>query len=113
MHEYSLVQELVGRVEAEMRGRGATAVHRVSIRVGDLSGVDRGLLATAFDTFKPGTVCEQAELQLTRVEPRWACSGCKQDFAAGARLQCEACGAPAKLVQGDEILLDQLDLEVP
>jgi Zn finger protein HypA/HybF involved in hydrogenase expression len=32
---------------------------------------------------------------------------------AGGPLRCPACGAPARLVSGDDILLERLDLEVP
>ncbi len=42
MHEYSIVQALVERVDAEARARGATAVHRLSVSIGELSGVEIG-----------------------------------------------------------------------
>jgi Zn finger protein HypA/HybF involved in hydrogenase expression len=32
---------------------------------------------------------------------------------AGAVLRCAACGAPARLVSGDEIVLEQIEMEVP
>ncbi len=47
MHEYSLVQSLVTRVEQEARRRNALAIHRLSVRVGELAGVDPRQLADA------------------------------------------------------------------
>jgi hydrogenase nickel incorporation protein HypA/HybF len=113
MHEYSLVLALVDRVEVEVRKQGAIAVHAVHVQLGEQAGVDPELLATAFDTFKAGTVCEKAALLLARVPARWACVQCKWPIAAGERLQCPACGQPAYLVEGNELVLQRLELEVP
>ena len=47
MHEYSIVGALVEQVESEARQRNATYVRRIRVRIGDLSGVDPELLASA------------------------------------------------------------------
>ena len=113
MHEYSIVQALLERVDAEARARGATAVHRLSVRIGELSGVEGELLATAYDTFRQRTICEGAALDLRIVPARWACPECGDAIARGAVLTCPSCAMPARLVQGDEILLDRIEMEVP
>ena len=113
MHEYSLVQSLMERIQQEAGARRAVAVHRVRLKIGELSGVEAGLLESAFDIVREGTICAQASLEIIRVPARWECSGCRAPIAAGAVLQCGACGAPARLASGDDILLDQLELEVP
>ena len=76
MHEYSIVQALVERVEAEARARHAAAVHRLSIRIGELSGVDVELLTTAYATFRERTICQTAELDVQRIPARWECPDC-------------------------------------
>jgi hydrogenase nickel incorporation protein HypA/HybF len=113
MHEYSIVQALVERVGVEARARGATAVHRLSVRVGELSGVDPALLTTAYDTFRERTICEGAQLDLQIVPARWECPECGQVMASGEVLTCRECQLPARLSQGDEIMLDRIELEVP
>jgi hydrogenase nickel incorporation protein HypA/HybF len=113
MHEYSLVVALMERVEEEAVARGALAVHRVRVRLGELSGVEPDLLDSAFAIVKAGTICEGAALEIERVAARWECSGCRLPLDAGERLRCAACGAPATLAAGDEILLGQIELEVP
>jgi hydrogenase nickel incorporation protein HypA/HybF len=112
MHEYSIVQALVDRVGQEARAQGATAVHRLSIRIGELSGVDPDLLTTAYDTFRERTICEGAQLDLQIVPARWECPACGQVIQRGAVLTCQACALPARLSQGDEIMLDRIELEV-
>lgn len=112
MHEYALIQALVARVEAEARSRDASAVHRLSVRIGELSGVDVGLFRTAFETFRGRTICERAELVVDTVPVQWACERCGEPIQAGRPLQCATCHSPARLVGGDEIILDQIEMEV-
>ena len=115
MHEYSLVEALVGRVEQEARRRSALAVHRLSVRIGELSGVDPELFRTAYETFRAGTICAEAPLALTRVAGELVLP----DAAAGRSprgevLRCPACDVPARLDDGgDALTLDGIELEVP
>lgn len=112
MHEYALIQSLVERVETEARARDASAVHRLTVRIGELSGVDVELFRTAFLTFRDRTICERAELVVETVAVQWACERCGRPIEAGRPLQCAVCRRPARLVGGDEIILDRIEMEV-
>jgi hydrogenase nickel incorporation protein HypA/HybF len=114
VHEYSLVQSLVDRVEAEASRRGALSIHRVSVRIGELSGVDPELFQTAYDTFREGTLCAHAPLALERVAATWSCPRCGARIAHGAALRCPPCGVPARLDDGgDALMLNGIEMEVP
>ena len=111
MHEYSIVQALIERVEQEATARGARRVVRLWVRLGELSGVEPALLATAYDTFRERTVCEGAPMELGRVPASWVCRRCDRPLRGS--LRCESCNAPATLVAGDEIVLDRIEMEMP
>ena len=113
MHEYSIVQALLDQAAAEVRRHGARSVHRLTVTVGELSGVETALLATAYETFRQGTVCADAPLAIRGVKARWQCPSCETTFPRGAVLACPDCARPARLVDGDEIVLETLELEVP
>lgn len=114
MHEYSLVEALVRRVEEEAARRSAVSVHRLSVRVGELSGVDPDLFAVAYETFRAGTICENAPLALERVVASWSCPACRRPIERGAILRCPSCGEPARLDDGgDALTLDRIEMEVP
>jgi hydrogenase nickel incorporation protein HypA/HybF len=113
MHEYSIVQAMFDQIEAQARERRAIAVKRVCVRIGASAGVDVPLLKTAYDTFRVRTICEDAPLDVDEVPSRWACPAGHGDVAPGRRLTCESCGRPARMVSGDEIVLERLELEVP
>ena len=112
MHEYSVVQSLIDRVEAEARARGAHTVHRLCVRVGELSGVDVGLFETAYATFRDRTLCANAELCVTVVPVRWQCRRCDTAVGEGQALRCPQCGGNVRLASGDEIVLDRIEMEV-
>jgi hydrogenase nickel incorporation protein HypA/HybF len=112
MHEYSIVQALLDRVEDEARRHGARAVHRLTVTVGELAGVETALLATAYETFRHGTLCAGAPLEVRTVQARWECPQCRRALPRGAALRCAACGRAARLAAGDEIVLETVELEV-
>jgi hydrogenase nickel incorporation protein HypA/HybF len=112
MHEYSIVQALLERVDREVAAHGATRVHAVRVSIGELAGVEIELLQTAYDTIRRGTVCDDAPLDVTRVEAHWECPRCDAAIERGRPLQCAQCGAAARLAAGDEIVLDRIEMEV-
>lgn len=113
MHEYSIVRSLLERVEAEARARNATAVRRLTVRIGSAAGVEPDLLSKAYELFRAGTICAGAELCVERVAERWVCPGCGRIPERGEILSCAGCGTPARLVAGDEIILERIEMEVP
>lgn len=112
MHEYSIVSSLVRQVESVARDRGATVVHRLHVRIGELSGVELPLFETAYDTFRERTICESAALEVQTVPAAWACPSCGERLERGAILRCPTCEIPARLLAGDEIFLDRIEMEV-
>ena len=114
MHEYSLVGALVERVEAEARQRGAVAIRRVVVSLGELAGVEAELFRTAFETFRPGAAWERAALELTAYPARWSCPSCGRAFARGEVLSCATCRRPALMDErSGALLLETIELEVP
>lgn len=113
MHEYSIVQSLFDQIGDAARARGATAVRRVRVQIGEIAGVDVELLRTAYDLFRVHTFCDSAPIDIDTVPARWACPDGHGEIARGRPLVCPSCARPARLSAGDEIVLSQLELEVP
>ena len=112
MHEYSIIQALVQRVEVEARTRKATSVGRIRVALGELSGVDPELLASAYELFRERTVCHGADMEIRSVPAVWQCVSCGRPFLKGEALRCPLCEVPARLTSGDEIVLEQIEMEV-
>jgi len=112
MHEYSIVQALLDKAESEATSRAALRVAHLRVAIGALAGVEEELLRSAFELARAGTRCAAAELEIRGVEPLWQCRGCGREVVTGGVLRCSDCGAAARLVTGDEIVLESLELEV-
>jgi hydrogenase nickel incorporation protein HypA/HybF len=110
MREYAIAQELVECAEAEARARGAASVQRLSMRIGELSGVEPELLTRAYNALREATICERAKLDIFLVPARWLCPVCGSPLRRGDILNCQRCEIPAPLAEGDEVTLDRIDL---
>ena len=64
MHELSIVQSLVALCEKNAAVGGAKEVVRIEVRIGRLSGIEPHYLQSAFEVYKAGTICENAELDI-------------------------------------------------
>jgi hydrogenase nickel incorporation protein HypA/HybF len=83
------------------------------VSIGELSGVEIQLLETAFDTIRRHTVCHDARLDVKAVSAKWECPRCGAPIETGTARRCRWCAVPARLVCGDEIMLDQIEMEAP
>ncbi|WP_457601119.1 hydrogenase maturation nickel metallochaperone HypA [Hydrogenivirga sp.] len=113
MHEFSVVQSLLGLVERYARENGAHSVSRVVVQVGALSGIEPHLLELAFNTFREGTVASSAELVI-EIEPlRVACHDCGGEFTKEElNALCPRCGSlNTEVVGGEDMLLKSLEME--
>jgi hydrogenase nickel incorporation protein HypA/HybF len=112
MHEYSIVDALLRQIDAEARRIDATRVHRVELKIGELAGIEPELLALAFEVYREETICAGAELTIHPQPARWSCPACGTDAPAGVNLRCRQCQTPLTLAEGDEIILERLEMEV-
>jgi hydrogenase nickel incorporation protein HypA/HybF len=110
MHELAIADAVVRIVCKHADGR---RVARVELRVGHLRQVVPDALTFAFGLVTAGTVAEGAELAIEEVPAVVRCRACgarsEQD---GFPLRCAPCGGlDVELVQGEELLVDTLELD--
>lgn len=113
MHEYSVARSLMQVIESNAAEHHATAIHSIHLRVGELAGIEVELLSSAFDMVREHTVCADAEVEIVTCPVQWQCSLCGRPIATGTALRCPDCAAPARMMSGDEIMLDRLEMEIP
>jgi hydrogenase nickel incorporation protein HypA/HybF len=112
MHEVSLASSLRALVEEQVRAHAASRVLAVHVAVGVQAGVEPELLRGAWELVRAGGSCDQAEIRLSSVPVRWACPSCAGDAEPGRTLRCPRCGTALRLAQGDELVLERIELEV-
>ena len=115
MHEVTVCDSLLDIAEETARQHGARCIKTIRIRVGEISGVVPELLEHAFEVCsKERTMTAAASLIVNRVKAKALCQDCGTEFEPDDLIfLCPACGSPrTKLLQGDELVVDSLELEV-
>ncbi|MFB3819845.1 MAG: hydrogenase maturation nickel metallochaperone HypA [Candidatus Methylomirabilales bacterium] len=112
MHEVSLMQDTLVLAVQHAKQAGAKQIHRLSMRIGDLSGVVPDALEFAFDVVARGTMAEGARLAIERVPLRCYCEGCGREFEpADYCCECPGCRRPsADIRAGREMELTSLEV---
>ncbi len=119
MHELAICQALLDRVLAvalkhapvtasgDAVSGGTTTVREVTLRIGQLSGVEPHLLAAAYPLACAGSPAEGSLLVIETAPVRVRCRCCGTETEVPPnRLLCGTCGTwQTDLVSGDELLL--------
>ncbi|RKZ10525.1 hydrogenase maturation nickel metallochaperone HypA [bacterium] len=115
MHELSICQGLCTQLGNLAGEHGAERIRRVEVEVGAMSNVVPELLAHAFEAMRESVpLISEAELVIREIPLVALCDGCGEEqqleqFA----LSCPGCGAgPLKIIQGEDLLLRQVELEI-
>lgn len=115
MHEVSLLMQALEIAEDAARRENAGRITRIHLRVGQLAGVVPELMASAFGVVSVGTLAEGAAFEWEEVPTRCRCTmGCPDFSPEGPIFDCPECGQiSTQVLQGRELDLDQIEIEVP
>jgi len=113
MHEYSIVQSLIDSCDEHAKKNSAKKVTKVVIKIGVLSGVEPHLLSEAFEAFKQGTICHEANLVINIQKVKVHCNSCLAELELEKNeFICPKCGSfDIKVLDGEEMYLMSLELE--
>lgn len=112
MHEVSLVHALFDQTDRAITPHPSHAVRQMTVRIGELAGVDCELFRTAFDGCRAERGYGSAALAIVEESAAWTCAACGGPVAHGGPLRCSACAGEAKLSAGGDMVLDRIELEV-
>lgn len=114
MHELSIAMSLIDAAAEEADRRGGLKVRAVHLRLGALSGVEAGALASAFELARAGSAIDGADLRIESVPVVVSCPSCRAErtLATLDRFACPACGSPsASVVRGKELEITALEVD--
>lgn len=93
VHERSLVKTLIEQILEELRIRGLGRLHEVHLQIGEFSGVESTLVASAFAEMSPEYWDREVQIQIDVVPLTAACRNCGSGFHVQSfRFVCPQCG---------------------
>jgi hydrogenase nickel incorporation protein HypA/HybF len=113
MHEWSLVCDLLRQVEDLAAANNADRVIAIRLRIGEFSGVEADLLASAYDQLVHETRLAGATLEIQREPLRAVCDTCGDEFRIERfEFQCRHCGSLSLTFRGgEELMLESVVLD--
>ena len=92
MHELGLIDQAVQMALARAEQDGGAHIHRLTVRIGPLAGVEIDALRFAFEVATQDTAAAGAELHIEEVPVRCWCATCASEFLPTKFVfRCPAC----------------------
>ena len=91
MHELSIAEELLEIIETKAREADIGRVERITLRIGEYSGIMPEALEFAFSVLSRGKPSEGAEIEIQTVAPEYVCKECGY-IESSPEDGCSRCG---------------------
>jgi hydrogenase nickel incorporation protein HypA/HybF len=113
MHEISIVESILDIAEAKARDQDSSSIRVIKIRLGEFTTIVREALEFSFDIARQGTLAEHAILEIEIVPMVIECVVCNAVTRPERTLHliCAQCGFPLKVVSGEELEVEYIELE--
>ncbi len=112
MHELSIAESIIDIVLDGAKSNNAGKVIKVTVVVGNCSGVVPESLKYCFDVIKKETAADSAELVITELSARAHCESCGGDFKVGQYdCVCPECGDIIMPTGGRELHVSEMEIE--
>ncbi|HMQ48183.1 MAG TPA: hydrogenase maturation nickel metallochaperone HypA [Saprospiraceae bacterium] len=112
MHELSIMHNIVGIAEEQVRQHQAQEVEILELEIGDLSGIEMEALLFAWEAAVGGTVLEKSKRIIHRIRGKAICGGCGEEYDMPQMYQpCPTCGGFCKaIIAGQELLVKSMTM---
>ena len=113
MHELTITEKIFKLVITEAAAHQAKKITKITIAVGELSGVVEGSVEFYFRLIAKASIAEDATLEFNRVAARLFCIHCNKDFKKQARdFLCPDCGNLARFTEsGQECVVESIEVD--
>jgi hydrogenase nickel incorporation protein HypA/HybF len=112
MHEVSLMENVIGLIEDQLRLSPFSRVRIIRLELGALGPAEPDCLRFCFDAVARGTVAEGARLDIAIIQAEARCTACRCIAPVQDRFDaCPLCGNLERLIiAGDELRLAELEV---
>ncbi|MBR1729904.1 MAG: hydrogenase maturation nickel metallochaperone HypA [Selenomonadaceae bacterium] len=111
MHEMAITEGILKIAFDYADQNHSTKINKITLKIGEMSGVEIEALNLAFEVLTKNTIAENAELIINRVPIVGECNKCKKTFHIDHyNFFCPECDGILILKSGRELQVESLDL---
>ena len=112
MHELAITEQVLKLALDKANEAGAQRITRISLVVGELSGVVAECVGFYLDFLGRDSIAAQARLDFTAIPAKLKCRDCAAEFSPEAIWVCPQCqGRNISLLEGRECYLESIEVE--
>jgi len=113
MHEYPITQQIIKIASQHCEKAGGSRVTKITLVIGDYSGYVGESVQMYFDIISQDTICDGAQVEIRRVEPKLKCPDCGELFKKQPMsFDCPKCGGQGGPTDiGKEFYIDSIEIE--
>ncbi|SEF44339.1 Hydrogenase-3 nickel incorporation protein HypA [Bryocella elongata] len=113
MHEISIAESIVQIAEAKAREQNAQSIQIIKLRLGTFTTIVPEALQFAFEIARQDTLSCNAQLDIEIVPMTMRCVVCDATMqpVCGLCLFCEQCGFPLKIISGEELQVEYIEVD--
>lgn len=111
MHEMGLIDAVVRMVDGIVKKEGLEGVQKITLEVGEISGVEAHFLTECYEAVVADTLYEKTELAIEMVPGTFYCNDCQMEFPADVeKLYCPECfGRNLTPMTGKDLTIKEIE----
>lgn len=110
MHELAITESIVAAIVERVEG---SRVDKVTLVIGELSGVEADSVRFCFEVCTKDTLLEGATLEILDVPGRAWCGGCQAEIALHEPIPlCECGSTDIEILGGQELTIKQVEVAI-
>jgi hydrogenase nickel incorporation protein HypA/HybF len=113
MHELTITQKMLDLVLEEAGKSGAKKIERISLVIGEMTGVAENSMQFYFDLLSKDTPARGAVLSFKMIPPRAKCRECGDSFELEEDYSgCRHCHlSNFEIISGNELFVESIEVE--
>ena len=111
MHEVSIMMSIMDTALEVAEQNNAQKIIKITVEIGEKSGVVKDALEFAFETVTKETIAEQSTLEVITIPFKGECLECGHVFLSDYFLVCDKCGNLGKMISGKELRIKSIEVD--
>jgi hydrogenase nickel incorporation protein HypA/HybF len=111
VHEVSIMMSILDIALDVAKQNKAKKITKITVEIGERSGVVKDALEFAFETVTKGTIAGQSTINIITIPYKGECIGCGHIIVGDNFQVCGKCGNLGKMISGNELRIKSIEVD--